>query len=150
MQHDTLADTFNWFQAALPNPEDINFHTQLGVHFEEVGEMIDAISALDPETAAIMGTARQAIGTLSKHLKGATDRIIVHQFDRAEYLDAICDQIVTATGCAHISELKLIDAMAEVNRSNYSKFFNGKPVFDENNKITKGPDYSKADLTPYV
>lgn len=33
-------------------------------------------------------------------------------------------------------------ALAEVNRSNYSKFEDGEPVFNENMKVMKGKDYT--------
>ena len=41
-------------------------------------------------------------------------------------------------------------AMKEVNGSNYSKFVDGYPVFEDNQKIKKGPDYYKAVLEPYL
>jgi hypothetical protein len=40
--------------------------------------------------------------------------------------------------------------MAEVNASNWSKFVDGHPLFDTNQKIQKGPDYVKARLEPYL
>ncbi len=47
-------------------------------------------------------------------------------------------------------DMDIVGALQEVNRSNYSKFVNGRAVFDENGKIKKGPDYSKPDLTKFV
>jgi hypothetical protein len=44
-------------------------------------------------------------------------------------------------------DMDIVGALREVNRSNYSKFVNGRAVFDENGKIKKGADYSKPDLT---
>lgn len=39
----------------------------------------------------------------------------------------------------------------EVNRSNLSKFGeNGEPIFDQNLKLIKGPNYFKADLEKYL
>jgi len=47
-------------------------------------------------------------------------------------------------------ELNILDGLTEVNRSNWSKFVDGKPLFDENGKIKKGPGYSKPDLSGLV
>jgi hypothetical protein len=59
----------------------------------------------------------------------------------------LADQIVTAVGIASMLDMDIVGALQEVNRSNYSKFVNGRAVFDENGKIKKGADYSKPDLT---
>lgn len=44
----------------------------------------------------------------------------------------------------------MVGALKEVNASNYSKFENGKPVFNEQGKIAKGKDYFKPNLTTYL
>jgi len=41
-------------------------------------------------------------------------------------------------------------AMLEVNASNFSKFVDGEPVFNEDRKIMKGPDYFKPDLKKFL
>ena len=46
--------------------------------------------------------------------------------------------------------LDIEGALAEVIRSNYSKFVDGKPVFDANGKIAKPATYSPPDLTAFV
>ena len=74
----------------------------------------------------------------------------VEDVDRTELLDALCDQIVTAVGVAHMFGLDIEGALAEVTRSNYSKFVDGAPVFDANGKIAKPATYSKPDLTPFL
>ena len=66
-----------------------------------------------------------------------------------ELLDALCDQIVTAVGVAHMFGMNIEGAMDEVNRSNFSKFVDGKPVFNEHGKIIKGPNYTPPDLTGF-
>jgi len=146
----SLANTLAWFQAALPNPQEINVHTQIGVHFEEVGEMLECLTGLDAETTFLLRDAYDRMVALAKHLKGSTDKILIHDFDRVDFLDALCDQIVTATGVAHNAKFDLIGGLNEVNRSNFSKFVDGQPVFDDNNKIAKGPAYFKADLTEFA
>ena len=46
---------------------------------------------------------------------------------RIAVLDAICDQIVTAVGVAYMMGMDIEGALAEVNRSNWSKFKGGLP-----------------------
>ena len=43
-----------------------------------------------------------------------------------------------------------VGGLAEVNESNWSKFVDGEPQFDENKKIKNGPNYRKPDLSPFV
>ncbi|QWY83506.1 putative NTP pyrophosphohydrolase protein [Rhizobium phage RHph_X2_28B] len=147
----TLQDTKRWMEKAIPVPNSQNITTQMGVHFEEVAEMLDSLAAVDVLTAEIIEDTKQALETLSRHLKTHPGVVEIFPPDREEYLDSLCDQIVTAVGCAHNSGFDIVGAMNEVNRSNFSKFDEGgQPIFDDNRKIIKGPNYSKADLAPYV
>ena len=70
--------------------------------------------------------------------------------DKVQMLDDIVDEIITRVGIAHTMGFDIEGALAEVNRSNFSKFEDGQAVFDENGKITKGKHYSKPDLKPYI
>ena len=144
-----LIDTRGWFEKAVPNPTETNVNVQLGCHMEEVGEMLAELRANDLVTSAFMQTARQAIDNLATHLKtGGSVR--VDPESREPMLDSICDQIVTGIGVGHMLSLDTVCALREVNRSNHSKFVNGEPVFNENGKIMKGPDYSEPILTDYT
>jgi len=149
---DVLARTRDWFKKAVPIPEIKNFTTQIGVHFEEVCEMIAELTPRDMATHELLLDATITLKKLSEHLKQNAGVIVVTQTNRINYLDALCDQIVTATGCAHMSHLDIIGAMAETNRSNFSKFGpDGVAKFDENRKIAKDMSfYTKSDLTPFV
>ena len=44
----------------------------------------------------------------------------------------------------------MVGALDEINKSNWSKFENGKPVFDENGKIKKGAEYFKPKLSKFT
>jgi hypothetical protein len=44
----------------------------------------------------------------------------------------------------------MVEAMDEVNASNWSKFVDGQPIVDANQKIAKGPGYFKANLSAFV
>lgn len=139
-----------WFDHARPKPDRQDFHVQMGVHFEEVSEMIQEISSVDPETRLLLEKAKQATHLLAEHLKTNHDVIHIETEDEERYLDAICDQVVTLVGCAQGSEMDLVGAVDEVNDSNWSKFVDGKPIRDANGKIAKGPSYFKANLKPFL
>lgn len=148
---DILATTLGWFCKAFPTPTSKNFHTQLGCHLEEVGEMLDTLSS-DAETRHLISDAQVALKHLADHLKASDNVVWVENEDDAEFLDAICDQIVTAAGVGHMAQLPVLPAMAEVNRSNFSKFDpeTGEPIYNDNMKVMKGPAYTKPDLLPFV
>ena len=147
----TLLDTKQWMEKAIPHPQAKNIHTQLGVHFEEIAEMLDTITPVDQFTAELMEALHKDLILFSNYLKAHDNAVKILPQDRVEYLDSLCDQIVTAVGCAHNSKLDIVKAMNEVNRSNFSKFDDqGNPVFDENRKIIKGPNYSKAQLDAFA
>lgn len=139
----------DWFKTAKPEPvmgfPDKWLPTQLGAHFEEVAEMILAMYGNNMSSIAI--EAYNAISALSDKLYN-DEKIEINK--PVELLDALSDQVVTATGVAYFSKFKFDEALSEVNKSNYSKFENGKPVLNENGKIIKGKDYFKPELKDYV
>jgi predicted HAD superfamily Cof-like phosphohydrolase len=147
---DTLDRTAHWFHRAVPEPTDKNLCTQVGCHFEEVAEMLEAMGSDDDETAGLLSDAEDAIRKLSHRLKTNEGVLTLDPSERVDLLDALCDQIVTAVGVGHMWGLNVPDAMNEVNASNWSKFVDGRPVFDANRKIQKGPYYRKANLIPFL
>lgn len=148
---DILANTQIWFSRARPEPTANDISSQFGCHFEEVSEMLVELSSSDPTLSKQLTEAQQACHNLAEYLKGHPG--IDLQFNsRINVLDAICDQIVTVTGCGHVLKMDVINGMTEVNRSNWSKFDEqGQPILNpDTHKVLKGPDYSPANLTPYV
>ena len=148
----TLSKTKEWFEKAVPNPELKNFNSQLGCHLEEVREMLQTLSSVDRQTTGLLLGALWAVAALGEHLKTNSSQHLLnicHGSDE-DFLDALCDQIVTATGVAHMQGHDIIGAMDEVNDSNFSKFEDGQPLFDANRKIIKGKHYRKANLEPFL
>lgn len=141
--HDTLQTTVDWFKQAVPTPSDQARCVQIGCHFEEVAEMCDALG----------------LYALSEHLVVAAEDFkqkdsmaveAVRSADRKALLDAMRDQCVTGVGVDYMFGADTVGAAREVNRSNWSKFVDGKPVFNEQGKIAKGPDYSAPELDAFV
>ena len=141
---------FYWFKEARPVVTSKHLHTQMGVHFEEVSEMLTEITGLDDNTTLLINKTKLACHELAEHLKLNDHIIRINLEDRKNYLDALCDQIVTAIGCGYDQNMNISGALFEVDWSNYSKFVEGKAIFDENGKIAKGPSYFKADLRKYI
>jgi len=144
-----------WFETAVPVPETINVNTQIGVHLEEVGEMLETFqeAALNQDTIEQMGFFRDVINHAQKRFKSQPPgfRLDLSTLDRKALLDSLCDQIVTAVGIAHMFEMDIEGGLQEVANSNDSKFNpDGTPIFNDHRKIMKGPDYFKPDLTNFV
>lgn len=82
--------------------------------------------------------------------KSYDGKVTLSAQQRLELLDGLCDVIVTAVGVAHMFDMDIIGAMSEVNRSNFSKFVDGKPVFNEQGKIAKPVTFSQPNLEQFV
>ena len=144
----TLANTEAWFRKAVPNPTSKNISTQMGCHLEEVEEMLQTNYPNGSYDAELLQRAQDALTNLANHMKRKAD---AYRIDvSTDLLDSLADQIVTATGVGTFLGMNVPGALAEVNRSNYSKFEDGEPVFNENKKVMKGKDYTPPDLTPYI
>lgn len=149
MTKDTLGRTQEWFRKAKPAPTPRDFQTQLGVHVEEVNEMLLELKGNDHETQLLVNVANAGLNALARHLKSGAGTVTMK--DPTAFLDALCDQIVTAVGCGRMAGMDIIGAMQEVNASNFSKFNDdGTPIFDDNRKVMKGPNYRKPVLEPFV
>ncbi len=141
---DSITDIANWFKAAKPEPTAKDACTQMGCHFEEVAEMATAIRAHN--SADIISE----IGDLLKSALPQSAENYLNKSDHIELLDALCDQIVTATGVAYMMGFDIDGALKEVIRSNNSKMVDGKFTFDDNGKIQKPSTFSYPDLTPFL
>ena len=145
----SLEKTKQWFEQAIPEPTMKDKRVQLGCHFEEFGEMLQSIGYEDtPELKMVNFESDWFKGKHSRWTDQQEDMII--HCDRDALLDSLVDQIVTAVGVGHMMGMDVLGALEEINRSNFSKFEDGKPVFDLNGKITKGKDYVKPNLEKFV
>lgn len=148
MPPDLTSLIFAWFEHAVPKPNQKNLHTQIGCHFEEVAEMIYTLKGKDRLTQSLLTQGLVALYALADHLKSNGD--CIELLNPAEFLDSLCDQTVTATGVGYMMKADFIGALADVNASNWSKFVHGRPVFDANMKIQKGPNYFKANSAVFL
>lgn len=143
METDIIAKILEWFKRAVPEPTDKNRAVQYGCNLEEVAETAEAL--YDSTTADAL---HQRGELFKKHSLGL--RVDADPGQRQLLLDALCDQIVTAVGVAHMHGLDIVTGLHRVNNSNWSKFVDGQPVFDENGKIKKGHNFYHPDLSDLV
>ena len=71
--------------------------------------------------------------------------------DLLEVADALTDILYVTYGAGHAFGINLDKCFEEVQNSNMSKLGeNGKPIYNENGKVMKGPNYFKPDLSKFV
>ena len=71
--------------------------------------------------------------------------------DLLEVADALTDILYVTYGAGHAFGIDLDKCFEEVQNSNMSKLGeNGKPIYNENGKVMKGPNYFKPDLSKFI
>ena len=71
--------------------------------------------------------------------------------DLLEVADALTDILYVTYGAGHALGINLDKCFQEVQNSNMSKLDeNGKPIYNEQGKVMKGPNYFKPNLSKFV
>ena len=75
----------------------------------------------------------------------------VEKKDIKEVADALTDILYVTYGAGHAFGINLDKCFEEVQNSNMSKLgSDGKPIYNENGKVMKGPNYFKPDLNKFI
>ena len=75
----------------------------------------------------------------------------IHKKDLVEVADALTDILYVTYGAGHAFGINLDRCFDEVQNSNMSKLDNdGKPIYNENGKVMKGPNYFKPNLSKFI
>ena len=78
-------------------------------------------------------------------------RDAINKKDLKETVDALTDILYVAYGAGHAFGVNLDKCFEEVQNSNMSKLGkDGKPIFNENGKVMKGPNYFKPNLSQFL
>ncbi len=78
-------------------------------------------------------------------------KIALKNKDIKEVADALTDILYVTYGAGHAFGINLDACFNEVQNSNMSKLdTNGKPIYNENGKVMKGPNYFKPNLEKYL
>lgn len=147
---DTFKDINEWFRLAIPNPTKDNQRVQAAVFFEECAEFFDTVNEnSNTFYDELITDTNYQIKKLSDKMKTQADFMLSIN-DRKEFLDALCDIIVTVIGTGHVYGFDMLGALDAVSKSNNSKFVDGKPIFNAQNKIAKGHNYHTPFLDSFV
>tara|TARA_X000001036_G_scaffold424790_1_gene450232 strand:+ start:814 stop:1185 length:372 start_codon:yes stop_codon:yes gene_type:complete len=77
--------------------------------------------------------------------------IAIKQKNIIEVADALTDILYVTYGAGHAFGIDLDKCFDEVQRSNMSKLnADGKPIYNENGKVMKGPNYFKPNLKKII
>ena len=71
--------------------------------------------------------------------------------DLLEVADALTDILYVTYGAGHAFGIDLDECFDEVQKSNMSKLdLDGKPIFNDDGKVMKGPNYFKPNLKKFL
>ena len=75
----------------------------------------------------------------------------INNKDIKEVADALTDILYVTYGAGHAFGINLDKCFDEVQKSNMSKLGDdGKPIYNEQGKVMKGPKYFQPDLSKYI
>ena len=78
-------------------------------------------------------------------------KVALEQKNLKEVADALTDILYVTYGAGHAFGIDLDKCFTEVQNSNMSKLDeNGKPIYNENGKVMKGPNYFKPNLQKFI
>ena len=86
-------------------------------------------------------------------IKEELDELIeaMNKKDLVEVADALTDILYVTYGAGHAFGINLDDCFEEVQNSNMSKLDkDGKPIYNDEGKVMKGPNYFKPDLSKFI
>ena len=89
------------------------------------------------------------LSLIKEELEELTDAM--KKKDLLEIADALTDILYVTYGAGHAFGINLDRCFDEVQRSNMSKLgADSKPIYNENGKVMKGPNYFKPNLTKFI
>ena len=75
----------------------------------------------------------------------------INKKDLKETIDALTDILYVTYGAGHAFGVNLDKCFEEVQNSNMSKLDeDGKPIYNENGKVMKGPNYFKPNFDQFL
>ena len=120
-------------------------------NFEKVGVFMKTFGQNVKQSSSF---SSEKINTLRVSLiKEELNELIeaINKKDLVEVADALTDILYVTYGAGHAFGINLDDCFEEVQNSNMSKLDkDGKPIYNENGKVMKGPNYFKPDLSKFI
>ena len=120
-------------------------------NFEKVGTFMKTFGQEVKQSSSF---SSDKINTLRVSLiKEELDELIeaINKKDLVEVADALTDILYVTYGAGHAFGINLDKCFDEVQNSNMSKLGeDGKPIYNENGKVMKGPNYFKPNLNQFL
>ena len=117
---------------------------KVGLFMSTFGQEVKKKSELSSEKINLLrlNLIQEELDELTKAIK---------EKDILEVADALTDILYVTYGAGHAFGVDLDKCFDEVQKSNMSKLGeNGKPIYDENGKVMKGPNYFKPNLSKFI
>ena len=120
-------------------------------NFEKVGVFMKTFGQNVKQSSSF---SSEKINSLRVSLiKEELDELIeaMNKKDLVEVADALTDILYVTYGAGHAFGINLDECFQEVQNSNMSKLDNnGKPIYNDQGKVMKGPNYFKPDLSKFI
>jgi len=116
-------------------------------NFELAGDFMESFGqeVLDTPTLPSAHLAKLRLELIREEFEELT--VATNAMDIVEIADALTDILYVVYGAGHAFGIDLDECYHEVHRSNMSKLgADGKPIYREDGKILKGPDYFHPNL----
>ena len=121
-------------------------------NFERVREfhrVFKLISSLTPTLDVGDTVKKLRVDLIEEELQELKDALAAN--DIVEVADALTDLLYVVYGAGDVFGINLDDCFEEVHSSNMSKLDEeGNPIYREDGKILKGPNFRKPDLRPFA
>jgi predicted HAD superfamily Cof-like phosphohydrolase len=120
-------------------------------NFEKVGDFMEAFGqeVLYEPTLPDFNLAALRLDLIEEEVQELRDGL--GRSSLLEVADALTDILYVVYGAGHAFGIDLDDCFSEVHRSNMTKLGeDGRPVYRDDGKVMKGPNYEEPDLTPFV
>ena len=126
-------------------------HSGEGTNFELVGDFMEAFGQsvqVDP-TWPDFNTRELRIELIQEELEELSDAVADR--DMVQIADALTDLLYVVYGAGHSFGIDLDECFQEDHGSNMSKLGeDGKPIYREDGKVLKGPNYFPPELGDIV
>ena len=120
-------------------------------NFEKVGDFMEAFGqeVLFVPTMPDTNLAALRLDLIQEEVQELRDGLGKRSI--LEVADALTDILYVVYGAGHAFGIDLDDCFNEVHSSNMTKLgADGRPLYRDDGKVMKGPNYREPDLTPFV
>lgn len=145
----------NLVDKVVPDPSNYNIHSQIAVHLEKFSTLLSSLkdAGSTQRSRDELGLAIDVTSHAQKQIASYTNgsEIMLSDVNRVELLDALCRQIITAVGLAHMLNMDISSALQEVADSDDTVLDDdGNPIFNEQKKLARSQNFTYPNLIGYT